>query len=85
MPSGVGISLREHPVALIGAPHSSTAICAVVAHKIELNGFVHDCSATTLAPVPLNAKSGLILGDFNISLITSTALSVHLSSPYAIV
>ena len=81
-PSLVGISFSAQPVNLVGAPHSSTAICAVDAQMMLWNEETQACKAITLAPVPLNTKYGMIDSFSNNVFIAFSALCVQLSSPY---
>ena len=69
------------PVIRAGAPHSSTLIWAVSAHRMLLNGRVTACRATEFAPVPLNTKKGEASLP-NTSCILLVAASVQGSSPY---
>ena len=54
LPSDVGIVQSLRPAPFSGAPPSSTLTCADAAQTTASQRLVIACSATTLAPVPLN-------------------------------
>ncbi len=56
LPSGVGTSQSLLPRKRSGAPHSSQLMCAFWLQMTFSHGRSSDCSAVTLAPVPLKTK-----------------------------
>ncbi len=80
-PSGVTISFSVAPVNFTGAPHSSTAMCAVAAQRMEWKGRVQLCNPTTFAPVPLIERTVSMLLSSSKARTSSSACRVHLSSP----